>query len=134
MEQFNNFLRKMAANLSCEKADFEMFSPEEKEKYWRERALSSEKSAKEALEKLQQLLDGSLELVAELETQLEQCEHTVKEYRSLNNRLQIEIDQLDVKLEQCHRNYHFQINHLQSDLSEIKSLKDELTFLQLGVM
>ena len=124
----------MAANLSSEKADFEIFSPEEKEKYWRERALSSQKNAEEAQTKLQRLLDGSLELAAELETQLEQCEHKVKEYRSLNNRLQKEIDQLDSKLDQCHQNYHFQISHLQSDLSEIKSLKDELTFLQLGVM
>merc|ERR1711997_1177802 len=49
-----------------------------------------------------------------------------KEYRSLSNRLQMENDQLKSKLEQCHREYHFQINDLQTELSEIKEIKDEL--------
>lgn len=38
----------------------------------------------------------------------EKSEHKVKEYRSLSNRLQMENDQLKSKLEQCHREYHFQ--------------------------
>ena len=38
-----------------------------------------------------------------------QSEHKVKEYRSLSNRLQMENDQLKSKLEQCHREYHFQV-------------------------
>ena len=33
----------------------------------------------------------------------------MKEYRSLSNRLQMENDQLKSKLEQCHREYHFQV-------------------------
>merc|ERR1712150_284411 len=58
--------------------------------------------------------------------QLEQSERKVKEFRSLSNRLQMENDQLKSKLEQCHREYHFQINDLQTELSEIKEIKDEL--------
>merc|ERR1712043_158755 len=58
--------------------------------------------------------------------QLEQSERKVKEFRSLSNRLQMENDQLKSKLEQCHREYHFQINDLQTELSEIKEIKDQL--------
>merc|ERR1712018_658597 len=81
--------------------DHNFSSAIEEAKYWREKA-------------------------TELETQLEQSEHKVKEYRSLSNRLQMENDQLKSKLEQCHREYHFQINDLQTELSEIKEIKDEL--------
>ena len=122
--------RKMAANVSNKEAAIEFSSPGEEVKYWRERALDSEREAKEVKEEFQEFQEGSRELEAELETQLEQSEHKVKEYRSLNNQLQVEIDQLDLKLDQCHRNYHFQISQLQTDLLEIKSIKDELTFLQ----
>merc|ERR1719334_2324241 len=82
--------------------------------------------SQETKEEFQEIQEGSRELEAELETQLEQSEHKVKEYRSLSNRLQMENDQLKSKLEQCHREYHFQINDLQTELSEIKEIKDEL--------
>ena len=42
-----------------------------------------------------------------------QSEHKVKEYRSLSNRLQMENDQLKSKLEQCHREYHFQVKFIE---------------------
>ena len=42
-----------------------------------------------------------------------QSEHKVKEYRSLSNRLQMENDQLKSKLEQCHREYHFQVKFME---------------------
>ena len=57
--------------------------------------------------------EGSRELEAELEAQLEQSEVKIKEYRSLANRLQMDNDQLKSKLEQCHREYHFQVSHSQ---------------------
>lgn len=116
----------MAANVSNKEAAIEFSSPGEELKYWRERALDSEREAKEVKEEFQEFQEGSRELEAELETQLEQSEHKVKEYRSLSNRLQMENDQLKSKLEQCHREYHFQISELQNELSEIKSIKDEL--------
>ena len=53
--------------------------------------------------------EGSRELEAELEAQLEQSEVRIKEYRSLANRFQMDNDQLKSKLEQCHREYHFQV-------------------------
>merc|ERR1711997_1301792 len=58
--------------------------------------------------------------------QLDQSERKVKEYRSLSNRLHMENDELKAKLEQSHKEYAFQINDLQTELSEIKEIKDEL--------
>merc|ERR1711970_799412 len=61
-----------------------------------------------------------------LETQLEQSEAKIKEFRSLTNRLQHENEQLKDKLEQCHKEYHFQVTELQTELAEIKAIKDQL--------
>ena len=48
-----------------------------------------------------------------------QSEHKVKEYRSLSNRLQMENDQLKSKLEQCHREYHFQVKFVKYSLRNV---------------
>ena len=53
--------------------------------------------------------EGSRELEAELEAQLEQAEGKIKEYRSLSNRLHMDNDELKAKLEQCHKEYAFQV-------------------------
>ena len=84
-------------------------SATEEAAYWRDRFQQLEKEAQEAKEEFQEFQEGSRELEAELETQLEQSEGKIKEYRSLSNRLQLENDQLRSKLEQCHREYHFQV-------------------------
>ena len=55
--------------------------------------------------------EGSRELEAELEAQLEQAEGKIKEYRSLSNRLHMDNDELKAKLEQCHKEYAFQVGH-----------------------
>jgi Skp family chaperone for outer membrane proteins len=94
--------------MSKQEAEVNFSSPVEEAKYWREKAIKLEKETKDVKEEFQEFQEGSRELEAELETQLEQSEHKVKEYRSLSNRLQMENDQLKSKLEQCHREYHFQ--------------------------
>ena len=53
--------------------------------------------------------EGSRELEHELETQLEQAEMKNKDLKALTNRLQMENEQLRDKLEQCSRDYHFQV-------------------------
>ena len=53
--------------------------------------------------------EGSRELEHELETQLEQAEVKTKDLKALTNRLQMENEQLRDKLEQCSRDYHFQV-------------------------
>ena len=45
----------------------------------------------------------------ELETQLQHEESKSKELRMQSNRLQLENEQLRDKLEQCSRDYHFQV-------------------------
>jgi len=49
-----------------------------------------------------------------------------KDLKALTNRLQMENEQLRDKLEQCSRDYHFQINELETEMAEIKGIKDKL--------
>merc|ERR1712156_299495 len=85
-----------------------------------------EKEAKDIKDEFDEFQEGSRELEHELETQLEQSEAKIKEFRSLTNRLQHENEQLKDKLEQCHKEYHFQVTELQTELAEIKAIKDQL--------
>ena len=84
-------------------------SPAEEIEYWKGKAVSFEQQAKEVKDELEEFQEGSKELEQELETQLEQAEKNLKEYKSLTNRLQIENDSLKDKLEQCHKEYHYQV-------------------------
>jgi len=104
----------------------EFGSSSEEASYWREKFEQLAKESQETKEEFEEFQEGSRELEAELEAQLEQSEFRIKEYRSLSNRLQLENDQLKSKLEQCHREYHFQISELQTELNEIRSIKEDL--------
>ena len=84
-------------------------SPEEEIQYLKNRVVALEKEAKDIKDEFDEFQEGSRELEHELETQLEQSEAKIKEFRSLTNRLQHENDQLKDKLEQCHKEYHFQV-------------------------
>jgi hypothetical protein len=84
-------------------------SPAEEIAYWKDKAKGFEQQAKEVKEELEEFQEGSKELELELEAQLEQAEKSVKEYKSLANRLQIENDSLKDKLEQCSKEYHYQV-------------------------
>lgn len=101
-------------------------SPEEEIQYLKERVVALEKEVKDTKDEFDEFQEGSRELEHELETQLEQSEAKIKEFRSLTARLQQENDQLKDKLEQCHKEYHFQVTELQTELAEIKAIKDEL--------
>jgi len=101
-------------------------SDAEEAKYWRGKAGEWKKAAEAAKEELDEFQEGSRELEHELETQLEQAEMKNKDLKALTNRLQMENEQLRDKLEQCSRDYHFQINELETELAEIKGIKDKL--------
>merc|ERR1719370_1635633 len=98
----------------------------EEAKYWRGKAGEWKKAAQTAKDELDEFQEGSRELEHELETQLEQAEMKTKDLKALTNRLQMENEQLRDKLEQCTRDYHFQINELETELAEIKGIKDKL--------
>merc|ERR1712218_703413 len=68
---------------------------------------------------------SSRELELELETQLEQSEAKIRDFRSLTNRLEQENDQLKDKLEQCTKEYHYQVTEPQTELAEIKAIEDQ---------
>ncbi len=78
-------------------------SLEEEIAYWK-------KCAKETREELEEFQEGSRELEAELEMQLEQAESRLKDQRSVANRLQMENDQMRDKLEQCQREFHCRVS------------------------
>ena len=84
-------------------------SPEEEIQYLKNRVKVLEKESKDIKDEFDEFQEGSRELEHELETQLEQSEAKIKDFRSLTNRLQHENDQLKDKLEQCHKEYHFQV-------------------------
>ena len=84
-------------------------SPAEEIEYWKVKARGFEQQAREVKEEFEEFQEGSKELEQELEAQLEQAEKSVKEFKSLANRLQIENDSLKDKLEQCNKEYHYQV-------------------------
>lgn len=94
--------------------------------YWKGKAGEWRRTAETSKDELDEFQEGSKELEHELETQLEQEELKNKDLKSLTNRLQLENEQLRDKLEQCSRDYHFQINELETELAEIKGIKDKL--------
>lgn len=85
-------------------------NPEEEIQFLRARVASLEQEAKDTKEEFSEFQEGSRELEHELETQLEQSEGKIKEFRALSNRLQMENEQLKDKLEQCHKKYDFQVS------------------------
>jgi len=101
-------------------------SSAEEAEYWKKQAEAHQKAAKEATKELEEFQEGSRELEAELEAQLEQAESKNKELKSLSNKLQMENENLRDKLEQCSREYHHQISELETELSEIKGIKEKL--------
>ena len=75
-----------------------------------EEAAFWKKKAEDLMVEFQEFQEGSRELEAELEAQLDQSERKVKEYRSLSNRLHMENDELKAKLEQSHKEYAYQVS------------------------
>jgi len=100
-------------------------SAEEEIQYWKDRVAVLEKEAADNKEEFEDFQISSRELELELETQLEQSEAKIRDFRSLTNRLEQENDQLKDKLEQCTKEYHYQVTELQTELAEIKAIKDQ---------
>lgn len=105
----------------------EFQTPADEITYWKKKAEEWKYMADTSKEELDEFQEGSRELEAELEQQLEQMEIKNKELKSLTNRLQMENEEIRDKLDQASREYHYQINELETELTEIKSIKDKLT-------
>ncbi|XP_028989079.1 nuclear distribution protein nudE-like 1-A isoform X2 [Betta splendens] len=101
-------------------------SKDEEINFWKSLYLKYKKSCQEAQEELLEFQEGSRELEAELEVQLGQAEHRMKDLQSENQRLKNEVETLKDKLEhQCSQSYK-QVSVLEDDLSQTRSIKEQL--------
>uniref|UniRef100_A0A8B9LN51 NUDE domain-containing protein n=1 Tax=Astyanax mexicanus TaxID=7994 RepID=A0A8B9LN51_ASTMX len=101
-------------------------SKDEEIDFWKALSLKYKKSCKEAQEELLEFQEGSRELEAELETQLGQAEHRLRDLQADNQRLQHELDTLKEKLEQQYAQSYKQISVLEDDLGQTRSIKEQL--------
>ncbi|XP_028287526.1 nuclear distribution protein nudE-like 1-A isoform X2 [Parambassis ranga] len=101
-------------------------SKDEEIDFWKALSLKYKKGCQEAQEELLEFQEGSRELEAELEAQLGQAEHRIKDLQSENNRLKNEVETLKEKLEQQYSQSYKQISLLEDDLSQTRSIKEQL--------
>uniref|UniRef100_A0A3Q3WC45 NUDE domain-containing protein n=1 Tax=Mola mola TaxID=94237 RepID=A0A3Q3WC45_MOLML len=101
-------------------------SKDEEVDYWKSQALKYKKSCHDAQEELQEFQEGSRELEAELEAQLCQAEHRLRDLQSENERLKNEMANLKEKLEQQYAQSYKQISVLEDDLGQTRSIKEQL--------
>uniref|UniRef100_A0A8C6TNH1 NudE neurodevelopment protein 1-like 1a n=1 Tax=Neogobius melanostomus TaxID=47308 RepID=A0A8C6TNH1_9GOBI len=101
-------------------------SKDEEIDFWKALSLKYKKSCQDAQEELLEFQEGSRELEAELEAQLGQAEHRIKDLQSENNRLKNETENLKDKLEQQYSQSYKQISMLEDDLGQTRSIKEQL--------
>ncbi|XP_061892378.1 nuclear distribution protein nudE-like 1-B isoform X1 [Entelurus aequoreus] len=101
-------------------------SKDEELDYWKSQALKYKKSCHDAQEELQEFQEGSRELEAELEAQLGQAEHRLRDLQTENERLKNDVDNLKEKLEQQYTQNYKQISVLEDDLGQTRSIKEQL--------
>uniref|UniRef100_W5N6J7 NudE neurodevelopment protein 1-like 1b n=1 Tax=Lepisosteus oculatus TaxID=7918 RepID=W5N6J7_LEPOC len=103
-------------------------SKDEEIDYWKSLSLKYKKSpsCQEAQEELLEFQEGSRELEAELEAQLGQAEHRIRDLQAENQRLKNEVDALKEKLEQQYSQSYKQISMLEDDLGQTRAIKEQL--------
>ncbi|KAF5901830.1 nuclear distribution protein nudE-like 1-B, partial [Clarias magur] len=101
-------------------------SKDEEIEYWKHLSLKFQKCYNDAQEELQEFQEGSRELEAELEAQLGQAEHRIRDLQAENQRLKSEVDNLKEKLEQQYAQSYKQISVLEDDLGQTRCIKEQL--------
>ncbi|XP_028978387.1 nuclear distribution protein nudE homolog 1 [Esox lucius] len=101
-------------------------SLEEELSFWKEQSAQHQLRAEQAQEELQEFQQMSRDYEAELETELKQCEARNRELLSNNNRLHMELENLQEKYEAQHSEAFRQISTLEGDLAETTAVKDHL--------
>ncbi|XP_016392627.1 nuclear distribution protein nudE-like 1-A isoform X2 [Sinocyclocheilus rhinocerous] len=101
-------------------------SKDEEIDFWKALSLKYKKSYKEAQEELLEFQEGSRELETELETQLGQAEHRIRDLQADNERLQHELNSLKEKLEYQYAQSYKQVSVLEDDLSQTRGIKEQL--------
>ncbi|KAM8933575.1 nuclear distribution protein nudE homolog 1 [Pelodytes ibericus] len=101
-------------------------SVEEENQYWKGLAIKHRKCSDDIKEELQEFQEASREYEAELEAQLQQTEGRNRDLISENNRLRMELESIKEKYEEQHSENYVQISSLEGDLSQTKSVLDQL--------
>uniref|UniRef100_A0A0S7EMA9 NDL1B n=1 Tax=Poeciliopsis prolifica TaxID=188132 RepID=A0A0S7EMA9_9TELE len=101
-------------------------SKDEEIDFWKALSIKYKKGCEEAQEELLEFQEGSRELEAELEAQLGQAEHRVKDLHAENQRLKNEVETLKDRLEQQYSQSFKQISVLEDDLGQTRSIKEQL--------
>ncbi|XP_072312959.1 nuclear distribution protein nudE-like 1-A isoform X1 [Eucyclogobius newberryi] len=101
-------------------------SKDEEIDFWKALSLKYKKSCQDAQEELLEFQEESRDLEAELEAQLGQAEHSIKDLQSENNRLKNEVDNLKDKVEQQYSQSYKQISVLEDDLGQTRGIKEQL--------
>ncbi|XP_058477982.1 nuclear distribution protein nudE-like 1-A isoform X1 [Solea solea] len=101
-------------------------SKDEEIDFWKTLTFKYKQGCQEAQEELCEFQEGSRELEAELEAQLSQAEHRMKDLHSENHRLKNEVDSLKDKVEHQYSQSYKQISVLEDDLGQTRSIKDQL--------
>ncbi|KAM3864483.1 nuclear distribution protein nudE-like 1-B [Diretmus argenteus] len=101
-------------------------SKDEEVDYWKALALKFKTSYHDAQEELQEFQEGSRELEAELEAQLGQAEHRLRDVQAENHRLKSEVENLKEKLESQYAQSYKEISVLEDDLGQTRSIKEQL--------
>ncbi|KAG8008783.1 Nuclear distribution protein nudE-like 1-B [Nibea albiflora] len=101
-------------------------SKDEEIDFWKALSLKYKNGCQEAQEELVEFQEGSRELEAELEAQLGQAEHRMKDLQTENHRLKNEVETLKDKLEHQYSQSYKQISMLEDDLGQTRSIKDQL--------
>ncbi|XP_076122638.1 nuclear distribution protein nudE-like 1-B [Alosa pseudoharengus] len=101
-------------------------SKDEEIEYWKNLSIKYKQSCHDAQEELQEFQEGSRELEAELEAQLGQAEHRIRDLQAENQRLKNEVESLKEKLEQQYAQSYKQISMLEDDLVQTRGIKEQL--------
>ncbi|KAJ3608398.1 hypothetical protein NHX12_025445 [Muraenolepis orangiensis] len=101
-------------------------SKDEEIDFWRTHCLKYKQSLQEAQEELLEFQEGSRELEAELEAQLGQAEHRLRDLHSKDERLKSDQESLKEKLEQQYSQNYKQVSLLEHELGQTRSIKEQL--------
>ncbi|XP_023649952.1 nuclear distribution protein nudE-like 1-B isoform X2 [Paramormyrops kingsleyae] len=99
---------------------------DEEIEYWKALSHQNMQSYQEAQEELLEFQEGSRELEAELEAQLGQAEHRIRDLQTENQRLKSEAEALKEKLEQQYAQSYKQISVLEDKLGQTQGIKEQL--------
>ncbi|KAJ7989961.1 hypothetical protein DPEC_G00309900 [Dallia pectoralis] len=94
--------------------------------YWKSLSLKYKNSYHEAQEELVEFQEGSRELEAELEAQLGQAEHRLRDLHTENQRLKSDMENFKEKLEQQYAQSYKQISMLEDELAQTRGIKEQL--------